>query len=124
MQELDYSYEDTWLRRESKLKMSYQEFLKSDYWYNVKLKAWKRKETYGRCLFCGSTKNIELHHITYKWIFTKDELRGIIALCREHHEEVHKYARENQISIRIASNILRSKYNPLPNKKKHLKPNK
>lgn len=109
---LDECYSDTWVRRDaalSKFGLTYKEFLASDHWLNVKIKAMKRSN-YHKCTFCSNRK-IELHHTSYKWLFTKDELRNVIALCREHHEEIHNYAKSHNMSVRIATNLLRSRYN-------------
>jgi len=108
MKNLDTTYEDTWIRRESNLeKISYKDYLNSDWWKEVKKKAKAKPETYGKCQFCDNKENIELHHTSYKWIFTKDELRTIIPLCREHHQMVHDYAKVNNVSVRIATNEIR-----------------
>lgn len=109
---LDESYFDTYIRRDISLAkhgFTYEEFLVSDHWQQIKKKAAQRSN-YRKCIFCNCT-NVELHHTSYKWLFTKDELRNIIALCKEHHEEIHKYARHNNMSVRIATNIIRSRYN-------------
>jgi hypothetical protein len=109
---LDENYLDTWIRRDSVLAkhgFTYREFLVSDHWRQIKKKAAQRSN-YQKCTFCNCT-NVELHHTSYKWLFTKDELRNIIALCRKHHEEIHDYAKDNDMSVRIATNILRSRYN-------------
>lgn len=116
---LDERYLDTWVRRDSALAkhgFTYREFLTSEHWMNVKMKA-SQRPNYQKCMFCNCTK-IELHHTSYKWVFTKDELRNIIALCREHHEEIHNYAKHNDMSVRIATTILRSRYNAT--KKNHI----
>ena len=113
MKELDYTYEDSWIRRESNLKeITYREYLNSDWWRTIKKKAESRPETYGKCQFCGCSANIDLHHTSYKWIFTSRELSVIIPLCREHHYEVHQYAKDNKVSVRVATNKLRKVYRP------------
>ena len=100
---LDKTYSDTWKNRSLFLSgFSYEEYLKSDHWLSVRKKAHGRK-AYQKCKFCSCTK-IDLHHTTYKWIFTKFELRAIIPLCREHHEEVHEYAKKHKYSVRVATN--------------------
>lgn len=110
MNDLDYTYDDTWNRRNKNMQHdSYSEYLKSDWWKFIKEKASKRK-CYSKCQFCKSKNNIHLHHTSYKWIYTKDELRAIISLCSNCHSEVHKYAHDNLVSVRIATNILRNKY--------------
>lgn len=111
MNDLYEIYADTWMRREINLgTFSYAEYLESSHWKQVKEKAQSRPN-YKKCEFCSST-NIELHHTSYKWIFTKHELKTIISLCRDHHQEVHNVAKELGISVRIATNMLRKKYKP------------
>jgi len=90
--------------------VAYEEYLKSDHWKQVKQKAFQRPN-YQKCEFCDSTK-VELHHKSYKWIGTKYELSVIIALCREHHQEVHDLAKSSGKSVRIATNGVRKKYKP------------
>jgi hypothetical protein len=107
---LDVTYSDTWDVRQKNLEISYSEFLNSDHWLAVKRKAKSRRKTYGKCMFCGSTHNIDLHHTSYKWIGTNHELRNVIPLCRFHHKEVHDYAKENGFSVRIATIHVRKKY--------------
>lgn len=107
---LDSTYKDTWKSRSKFLDSSYEEFLRSEHWEKTKKKAAKRQHVYGKCRFCGSDKGVELHHTSYKWINTKDELRCIIPLCREHHQEVHDYARDSGISVRRATNQLKKRY--------------
>lgn len=109
--DLDEIYADTWVRREQKLRgMTYSEYLASDHWQLVKEKAASRPN-YKKCEFCSSTE-VELHHTSYKWIFTHDELRTIISLCRDHHAEVHDLARSSGQSVRKATNELRRSYKP------------
>jgi hypothetical protein len=109
MKDIDYTYNDTWNRRDSNMIYeSYTDYLNSDWWKSVKEKASKRK-CYQSCLFCKSKENLHLHHTSYKWIHTKHELRTIICLCKNCHQEVHDYAKLNLVSVRIATNIMRRK---------------
>lgn len=105
---LDKTYSDTWNTRAIRLKelgTTYKDFLKSDYWLSVKRKAQSR-DAYRCCKVCGTTSGIDLHHTSYKWLGTKDELRCVVPLCREHHESVHDLAKNKQISVRLASNLV------------------
>ena len=102
------TFADTFTTRSAKLKTSYKDYLKSDHWKRVKAKT-KRRKKYRKCMFCGSRK-VELHHTTYKWIYTKKELLAIIPLCRTHHQEVHDFSANNNISVRLASNAMIRKY--------------
>ncbi len=58
---------------------------------------WKKKreevfERYGKqCVECGSTKNIQVHHLIYRkghnlWEYNVDEL---IPLCKKCHQKIH-----------------------------------
>jgi len=105
---VERSFSDTWTIRAIKLKTSYEDYLKSDHWKALKAKT-RRRKRYKKCLFCESRK-IELHHTTYKWIYTKKELLAIIPLCREHHQEVHDFSLKENISVRLASNAMIRKY--------------
>ena len=108
---LDLTHDDTWRTRSKNLKTTYEEFLQSDHWKQVKKKALSRKKTYGKCQICGTDKNIDLHHTSYKWIGTKHELRNVIPLCRRHHNEVHEYAKRTGYSVRISTLNVKSLYN-------------
>lgn len=110
MKEIDYTYADTWIRRDSNMiNNTYKEYLESDWWKKIKEKAQKRK-CYQYCSFCKSKNNLHLHHTSYKWIHTKYELRTIISLCNDCHQEVHDYAKNNLISVRIATNLIRRRH--------------
>jgi hypothetical protein len=119
--DLDEIYADTWNRRTTNLGgMSYAEYLKSDHWRSLKVKA-SRRPNYLKCEFCSST-DTELHHTSYKWIMTEQELRVIMSLCRAHHQEVHDAAKSCDISVRVATNLLRRKYKPDYRAKNRLPP--
>lgn len=120
MPRIDYTYSDTWETRAEMLsELQYQEFLKSDHWKQIKIKAARRPKKYGACQSCGSTENIDLHHRTYKFLGTKHELQGVVPLCRKCHQEVHDKAKSEGISVRLATNRHRKGFqNPrLPTKR-------
>jgi 5-methylcytosine-specific restriction endonuclease McrA len=106
MRDLDRSYSETWQRRSKRLKElgynSYAEFLESDYWAGVKAKARRRKH-FRVCKMCGSTKNINLHHRSYKQLGQVHELINIVALCQECHKSIHDVAAGSAVSVRIAT---------------------
>jgi len=104
----EVTLEDTWKTRASKLKTSYRDYLKSDHWRKLKIKT-KRRKKYKKCLFCSCTK-VELHHTTYKWIYTKKELIAIMPVCRKHHQEIHTFAVSQNMSVRLASNAIVRRY--------------
>ena len=105
---LDKTFQDTWntrLERLKELNMTYSEFLLSELWNNTRIKAYSRK-AYKKCRICCNTENIDLHHTSYKWLGTKDELRTVVPVCRKHHKYIHEYAKSNNISVRLATNIV------------------
>ena len=109
MNDLDEIYADTWARRDMNLgTQRYSDYLASAHWKNVKAKA-RARPNYQKCEFCDSVE-VELHHTSYKWIMTQHELRTIISLCRDHHQEVHDVARSHGMSVRVATNVLRRVY--------------
>lgn len=102
-EKVDRSYHDTWKTRSEALgDMEYADYLKSDEWRMIRELA-RGREYYSKCLKCGSKNNIELHHRSYKWIGTENSMRGIMPLCRKHHQEVHDYAIKNNVSVRLAT---------------------
>lgn len=103
---IDRTYTDTWQTRSIVLDdISYAEYLKSEEWQRIKRKALKR-EFYSKCLKCGATENLELHHRSYKWIGTKSAMQGLVPLCRTHHQQIHDYAKANKVSVRVATNTI------------------
>ena len=69
---------------------TYQEFLGSEYWHNVRKLVWKRDKY--RCLRCESEKNLQTHHITYEHHFEEHlYLEDLETLCKDCHEKEHKF---------------------------------
>lgn len=111
---LDISYSDTWRTRDSRLAkigITYQEFLLTEHWKQVKQKAMTR-DCYTKCKVCGTRDKVELHHTSYKWLNTKDELRNVLSVCRKHHQEIHDLSRKENMSVRLSSRFIIMKYNP------------
>ena len=69
-----------------KPKEEYQEYLKSDHWKEIRLKALDRAGN--RCQLCSSTDNLNVHHNTYKNRGNED-LKDLVVLCRNCHEKFH-----------------------------------
>jgi hypothetical protein len=109
MMKLDNSYRDTWVTRSKQLCGGiYADYLKSDEWLKIHTKA-KNRDNYKKCYVCGISGKLDLHHMSYNTIGTTD-LRNIRSVCREHHQAIHDYARENNISVRLASRRYRKHY--------------
>lgn len=49
-----------------------------------------RERDGNRCQVCGSTEHVEGHHIIDHQFGGTASADNIIALCRKHHQEVHK----------------------------------
>jgi len=71
----------------------YRIYLKSSKWEKKRQKVLKRDKH--RCrhrgwIFfrCKETKNLQVHHITYKRVFS-ERLSDLIVLCDYHHKVVH-----------------------------------
>jgi hypothetical protein len=100
------AYQRTWKERENVLRgagfQSYDEFLKSDIWQEIKAKASHRK-FYQECFLCSSREGIELHHMSYKKLVGKHSLANILPCCRRHHQEIHDLAKELKTSVKSAS---------------------
>ena len=94
---------------------NYQEFLKSPLWASSKKKIEhkikKGKLFYSACWCCGSTENLQLHHLRY----TKLNLTGGVGndlkyVCNNCHETIHLMTKLNpKWSIKTATRRLRAK---------------
>lgn len=117
MNNYDYTYQDTWITRDTKLKklnLTYDEYLNSDYWKQTLKKA-NSRSIYNKCEYC-SNKRDDLHHSSYKWLGEKNELMLVYPACHEHHNFIHQLAKESNLSIRLVTNFLRNPINPICNK--------
>lgn len=59
----------------------------------------KRRDA-GRCRWCSSARNLEVHHITYRSSGGPDEDWNLITLCLECHQRVHADKRLYQPILR------------------------
>ncbi len=81
---------DVWNRLLKKVKgKNYREFIISEYWLKVRLLILKR-DGY-KCTICGTTKQLHVHHTTYKNHFKEHlHLEDLQTLCKQHHTEIHQ----------------------------------
>lgn len=66
----------------------YREFLKSDYWQDVRNKVLTRDNH--TCQKCNSVRSLQVHHLSY--LHHRDELNhleDLITVCRECHRKLH-----------------------------------
>lgn len=88
---------------------SYDDFLKSDIWKKIKLKASKR-EHFKKCYSCGSFKNIQLHHLEYTKKMFLIRLTGIVPLCGICHLKNHELSRRINKSFKKCFKRIKKKY--------------
>jgi len=74
----------------------YLDYIKSDNWKNKKVKYYKKHTKI--CEACGSTKDIHLHHKTYRRL-REETSRDLVPLCSTCHDEVHRIARKQGIGM-------------------------
>lgn len=75
---------------------SYEEYLQSDEWRDLRERIKKRKtRKWNFCNICGTDKYLDLHHSSYKVIGQKHPHNTVKLLCRSCHYELHKYSKEN-----------------------------
>lgn len=72
----------------SKNKISYQEYLLSDHWKDVRSRFWKSKLHKGCCYACRSKEDLQVHHKSYKRI-GKEKLHDLCLLCDRCHKLTH-----------------------------------
>lgn len=101
--------------RLKKRNITYQEFLKSKKWIEVKLfieNNEKYKEIYSKCTICGRKRD-DLHHTSYTKIFRpsfKKRLMDIVPLCRIHHHEAHELTENKTIGLKAAVKKLKKAF--------------
>lgn len=68
--------------------MSYNDYLRSDHWLNLRLTA---KRIHGsHCHCCGERVGVQLHHLTYSSRWINVTVGDLIPLCGHHHDKLHK----------------------------------
>ena len=64
----------------------YKAYLKSRHWQRVRKRTLKR---YGyKCMLCGKTNNLQVHHNNYKCL-KHERYTDVIPLCSECHRKFH-----------------------------------
>jgi 5-methylcytosine-specific restriction endonuclease McrA len=69
-----------------KKKNKYHNYLLSDEWAQLKIDLFQNRGR--KCEYCGKTKDLHVHHKTYKNIFN-EEPEDLIILCRKCHNKEH-----------------------------------
>lgn len=84
--------------------MTYNSYLKTEHWKNLRLKKLKDKPL---CQICGTNKGLHVHHKRYKYqgksILFNERLEDLITLCSSCHRLVHRYfgIKVNKINKKI-----------------------
>lgn len=73
----------------SQNRMTYQEYLRSEHWKDVRARYWASKLHNRTCYVCGSAKGLEVHHRSYRRI-GREKLHDLCLLCRSCHEQTHR----------------------------------
>lgn len=73
-------------------KIDHQEYINSPKWKAKRQMVLERDNF--RCRKCGTGKNLDVHHITYDHL-GNEPLDDLVTLCRDCHNDVHKYDFEN-----------------------------
>lgn len=94
---LRYSIKDLSAGRTTCMTPRYEEYLKSEAW-GLK-RAARIAMSGGKCECCTSTRNLQVHHLTYARIFNED-MEDLMTLCRHHHQAAENFVDE-KILLRI-----------------------
>ena len=66
---------------------SYQHYLQTDHWNEVRADALKRYDN--RCAICNSPDRLDVHHRTYERLHCELPM-DVVVLCHECHDLFHK----------------------------------
>lgn len=72
----------------TKRKRAYLNYLRSEHWKTLRLKAFKRDGF--RCVRCGSSRNLHGHHKRYRKFLHGCSVGDIETLCQKCHEKHHR----------------------------------
>jgi len=87
-------------RKPTKRQLAYREYLKTDHWKQFRASAHERDG--GKCVKCGSTDRVQVHHHNYRFPFETCTLEDVETLCLECHRREHGWApREFEVQRRI-----------------------
>jgi phage terminase large subunit GpA-like protein len=76
-----------------KLTQEYLSYIQSSDWFK---KAQRIRDRDVVCQGCGSEKNLDVHHKTYKR-FKHESDEDLILICRQCHEQIHKKKKKSNL---------------------------
>ena len=71
----------------------YSDYIKSDYFQNLKMQVFKRDGFQCQYKNCGSAKNILVHHTHYGARYNED-INDLVTVCQKCHNEIHANDKE------------------------------
>ena len=78
--------------------ITYQEYLESDHWKDLRKRFWASKLHNRSCYVCGVKSGLQVHHKSYKRI-GREKLHDLLLLCGGCHTETHKLDKERTNGI-------------------------
>ena len=79
-------------KREKKVS-DYKTYLKSRHWQRVRKRTLKHYKY--KCMICGNTQNLQVHHNNYKCL-KHEHYSDVIPLCSYHHKMIHGKLKEDK----------------------------
>ena len=67
----------------------YRRYIRSPEW--EKRKAVRMEIDGYRCVMCGDTKALQVHHVSYRNLGHEDILRDLCTVCNSCHRKIHRY---------------------------------
>lgn len=79
----------------------YQNYLLSNEWAQLKIDIYEARGR--KCEQCGNTRQLHIHHLTYKNIYN-EEPEDLIILCKPCHEKEHNIKSKKKKPIKKTKN--------------------
>lgn len=97
----------------------YAAYIRSEEWQAVRHRFWASRLP-KECYCCGRKDGPkDLHHRTYKNLGAEN-LRDLVPLCRQCHDDVHDLVRRTTLHLWGATNVLRRERHPVYNRRAKL----
>lgn len=67
--------------------VAYHAYQQTEHWRALRAAALERD--WGRCVDCGKTELLHVHHLEYRGRFEDSVLKDVVTLCQTHHRMMH-----------------------------------
>ena len=94
----------------------YKEYIKSKEWLEIRLDIIQTRKC---CERCGSKRQLQVHHKTYKNIFNEDQ-EDLELLCARCHMNEHGLDKNGKKKLTLAQKVANKKKNKKKKKKRKL----